>query len=83
MLYLNCPRCHASFHTGAIYEPRDVCPRCGTPFFPSEPRRGRLRVGLKRRAAAETPDWEAITGSQYLHHRGPGDGAGDSAPASG
>jgi predicted nucleic acid-binding Zn-ribbon protein len=82
MPYVDCPRCHASFRVGSIYEPRDTCPRCGAPFFSSHPRR--LRVGLKRRAAAELPDWEAITGSQYLHNRGrAGGGPGGDAPASG
>lgn len=83
MPYIDCPRCHASFHLGTIYEPRDECPRCGEPFFSSGPRRRRLRVGLKRRAVAETPDWEAITGSQYLHERArPDGGPGGSASAS-
>jgi hypothetical protein len=79
MPYLDCPRCHATFHIGAIYEPREVCPRCGTPFFSPKPRR-RLRGGLRRRALAETPDWEAITGSQYIHHAArPSDEAGGDA----
>jgi hypothetical protein len=79
MPYVDCPRCRASFHIGTIYEPRDACPRCGAPFYSSE--RRRLRVGLKRRAVVEAPDWEAITGSQYVHHRAGPDEGGTGGPA--
>lgn len=70
MPYLDCPRCHASFHTGAIYESREFCPRCGMPFFSSGSRRGGLRAVLRRQPPIEVPDWEAITESQYLGPRG-------------
>lgn len=66
MSYLTCPRCHAGFHTGTIYESPDRCPRCGAPF---DDRRGaRLRGVFRRRALIEPPDWEAITGQQYATH---------------
>jgi ribosomal protein S27AE len=71
MQYLDCPRCHASFHTGTIYEAREFCPRCGAPFLSSTPRRGGLRGVLRRSPPVELPDWEAITESQYLDSQGP------------
>jgi len=71
MPYLDCPRCHATFHTGPIYEPLDSCPRCGQPFY--EPRStGRAHsrgIFSRRPAVAEPLDWEAITGSQYSRRR--------------
>ena len=69
MPYIDCPRCHASFHTGPIYEPLESCPRCGQPFY--EPRRTRRAQGrgIFSRAVSEPPDWEAITGSQYTRRR--------------
>ena len=70
MPYLDCPRCHASFHTGAIYESREFCPRCGTPFSLPTSRRSGLRAVLRRRPPIEVPDWEAITESQYLDPSG-------------
>lgn len=70
MPYLDCPRCHATFHTGPIYEPRDSCPRCGQAFNEPRPTRREARgIFSHRRAVSETPDWEAITGSQYTRRR--------------
>jgi hypothetical protein len=64
--YLECPRCRATFHTGAIYERLEVCPRCGARLDLPEPSlRERLRRALRRRPPGESPDWETITGSQY------------------
>ena len=70
MKYVHCPRCQARFHTGVIYESPDVCTRCGTPL-PERGRRvgGQLRAILGRRLGRSTPDWEAITGSQYTDRR--------------
>jgi hypothetical protein len=42
MQNLDCPRCRASFHTGAIYEDLEFCPRCGAPL--TSPSRGRWRA---------------------------------------
>jgi hypothetical protein len=70
MPYLDCPRCHASFHTGTIYEAREFCPRCGASFLSPNTRRGGLRSVLRRQPPAESPDWEAITESQYLDSHG-------------
>jgi hypothetical protein len=85
MSYIDCPRCHATFHTGPIYEPLDSCPRCGQPFYEPRPaRRAHARGSFShRRAAAEPPDWEAITGSQYTRRRvtPPTDEAGAPPPA--
>jgi hypothetical protein len=65
MSYLVCPRCHASFHAGTIYEAPDRCPRCGVPF--DEQRGGtRFKGVFRRRDVTEPPDWEAITGQQYV-----------------
>jgi hypothetical protein len=80
MPYLDCPRCHATFHIGAIYESLESCPRCGAPFRTPRPSlREQLRGVLNRRPSSETPDWEAITGSQYVSHTvtrtAPGDGS--------
>jgi hypothetical protein len=71
MRYLTCPRCHSSFHTGAIYEALEVCPRCGASLYSPRPNfRRQLRGALKGRPApGDAPDWEAITGSQYTHRR--------------
>jgi Zn-finger nucleic acid-binding protein len=70
MQYLDCPCCHASFHTGVIYEEIDFCPRCGAPFFPTPPRlREKLSAALRHRTQAQGPDWEAITGAQYVAQR--------------
>ena len=69
MSYLDCPRCRARFHTGVIYESLDACPRCGADLRPQRPSlRDHLRSTRRRRGRAQAPDWEAITGSQYLHH---------------
>ena len=69
MQYLTCPRCHSSFHTGAIYEALEVCPRCGAPFQPPRPSLWEhLREGVGPRVRGDAPDWEAITGSQYTRH---------------
>lgn len=66
MPYLGCSQCRARFHTGAIYEPRDHCSRCGAPLNPPSPSlRERLRGLLRRQAQGEPPDWETITSSQY------------------
>jgi len=70
MQYLDCPRCRARFHTGVIYEPLNVCPRCGTSLRSDRPRLvEQLRAVLRRRVLREAPDWEAITGAQYIHRR--------------
>jgi hypothetical protein len=70
MSHLDCPRCRARFHTGVIYESPDSCPRCGAPLRPERPTlRDHLRAARGRRSWAQAPDWEAITGSQYLRHR--------------
>jgi hypothetical protein len=66
LTYLDCPSCRARFHTGAIYEPLELCPRCGTPL--NDPRPGimqRLSALIGRRKASEVLDWERVTGSQY------------------
>jgi hypothetical protein len=69
MPYLDCPRCHATFHVGVIYESLESCPRCGAPFYPPRPSfREQVRGVLGRRTLGEAPDWEAITGSQYARH---------------
>lgn len=66
MQYLECPRCRATFHVGAIYERLEACPRCGAPLHVPPPSFGdRIRRALKRHPPAETPDWETITGQQY------------------
>lgn len=66
MPYLECPRCHATFRTGPIYEPRDSCPRCGQAFNEPRPSRRHARgIFSHRRVVSEAPDWEAITGAQY------------------
>jgi hypothetical protein len=66
MPYLECPRCHAEFRTGLIYEPLEACPRCGQPLgHPSGPSAGKRRGLLRRRPKDPAPDWEAITGAQY------------------
>jgi hypothetical protein len=67
--YLHCPACRATFHEGVIYESREVCPRCGEPLNGRSRRLGRLRRALLRSRLVEGPDWEAITGSQYLRRR--------------
>ncbi len=69
MSYLHCPACRATFHEGVIYESREVCPRCGAPLNGRSRRLGRLRRALLRSRLVEGPDWEAITGSQYLRRR--------------
>jgi len=73
MPYVDCPHCHASFHTGLIYHELELCPRCETPLFRPRPTvRTQVRGLVTRRArvTADAPDWEAITGSQYvLRHR--------------
>lgn len=68
MPYLDCPHCHATFHTGLLYDAPESCPRCGASLHPPQSnRRQQLRGVLSRRRGAigEPPDWEAITGSQY------------------
>lgn len=66
MPYLDCPRCHATFHVGPIYESLDVCPRCGAPFRVPRPRfRDQIRGAFGRPVLVDAPDWEAITSSQY------------------
>lgn len=74
MSYLHCPACRATFHEGVIYESREVCPRCGAPLNGRPRRLGRLRLALLPSRLVDGPDWEAITGSQYLSRRiGPAD----------
>jgi hypothetical protein len=67
MPYIDCPRCHASFHTGAIYQQLESCPRCAQSFH--IPRRTLRQqawgIFSRRRTVIETPDWEQITSSQY------------------
>jgi hypothetical protein len=61
MQYVDCPRCRARFHAGAVYESPDFCPRCGAALDSPRPSRGeQLRGLLGRRALSEAPDWEAI-----------------------
>jgi hypothetical protein len=68
MSYLNCPRCRARYHSGVIYESPESCPRCGAPLRPERPGlRDQIRCA-RVRARLQAPDWEAITGSQYLRH---------------
>lgn len=70
MPYLDCPRCRARFHTGAIYEPLAFCPRCGAPFdVPHRGIRHALRALIGRGKDDEVLDWEKITGSQYAARR--------------
>ena len=69
MTYVHCPRCRAKYHTGVIYESLESCPRCGEPLGPERPSlRDHIR-GARARARLQAPDWEAITGSQYLRHQ--------------
>ena len=78
MNFIECPRCRARFRTGIIYESLERCPRCGGRFaapklaFPA-----RLRASLRRRVLRDNPDWEAITGSQYLRGGVAGGGEDD------
>ena len=71
MTFIDCPHCHASFHTGLLYAPLDSCPRCGRPLYEPRPtfRQQARGILFHRRAAREAPDWEAITGSQYARRR--------------
>lgn len=69
MPFVDCPRCHTSFHTGVIYESLHTCPRCGASLY--RPRPGLaawLRGGGRPQVLGKPPDWEAVTGSQYARH---------------
>ena len=66
MPLIDCPRCRASFRTGAIYEQLPACPRCGAPLDQGRSRnRGQGGGFLRRSRPPVEPDWEAITGAQY------------------
>ena len=67
MTYLNCPRCRAKYHTGVIYESLESCPRCGAPLGPGA-RAFATTFAARASERSRRPDWEAITGSQYLRH---------------
>jgi len=72
MPYVDCPYCHASFHTGLIYDELEECPRCGTPLYRPRPTvRTQVRglIARRPRETADVPDWEAITGSQYANRQ--------------
>lgn len=70
MQFINCPRCRARFHTGAIYERLAVCPRCGAPFQLQHAGVGAwLQHAFRRRFGRDAPDWETITAAQYDRRR--------------
>jgi len=83
MPYLNCPQCHASFHSGLLYARNELCPRCGAPFRPSRPSfREHLKSAVLRRGSPDEQavDWEIITGSQYADRQSVSRQSGDAAP---
>lgn len=72
MPYVDCPNCHASFHTGLMYDELQVCPRCESPLYRPRPTvvtQVRGLVARRTRVTDDARDWEAITGSQYTHRQ--------------
>ena len=70
MPYVDGPRCQPTFHAGPMYELRDSSPRCGHALDEPRPtRRQSSRHLLPSPRCQRSPDWEAITGSQFTRPR--------------